>query len=113
VLVLIDIRLDPQKIDIEFMEYLMEKAIPFAMVFTKADKLAPTKVNGAISKYQNFLLENWLGLPPAFGTSAEKGLGKAEVLAYLKELEETALQSGEFNPGILILPAKATRRIEN
>jgi GTP-binding protein len=112
VLVLLDLRLEPQKIDIEFMEYLMEKEIPFAMVFTKADKLAPTKVGPAVAEYQNKMLENWLGLPPAFATSAEKGTGKVDVLAYLNDLEETALASGEFTPGDLILTAKSIRKEE-
>lgn len=110
VLVLLDIRHDPQKIDVEFMEYLMEKEVPFAMVFTKADKLAPTKVNAAVAAYQNKMLETWLGLPPAFATSAEKGLGRADVLAYLNELEASALASGEFRPGALVLPQKAVKK---
>jgi GTP-binding protein len=113
VLVLIDLRLEPQKIDIEFMEYLMEKQIPFAMVFTKADKLAPTKVGPAVADYQNKMLDRWLGLPPAFATSAEKGLGKVDVLAYLEELETTALASGEFKPGELILSVKSLPKGNN
>jgi GTP-binding protein len=112
VLVLLDLRLEPQKIDVEFMEYLMEKEVPFAMVFTKADKLAPTKVAPAVAAYQNKMLESWLGLPPAFATSAEKGTGRQEVLDYLNELEETALASGEFEPGELIYSAKTIRKAE-
>ncbi len=110
VLVLLDIRHEPQKIDVEFMEYLMEAKVPFAMVFTKADKLAPSKVAAAVAAYQNKMLETWLGLPPAFATSAEKGLGKDDVLAYLNELEETSLASGQFTPGPLLLPQKAIKK---
>jgi len=112
VLVLLDIRHEPQRIDVEFMEYLMEKQVPFAMVFTKADKLAPTKVNAVVAAYQNEMLKTWLGLPAVFATSAEKNTGKKELLAFLEELEATALASGEFTPGPLLLPAKAVRLAE-
>lgn len=70
--VLIDSRLEPQKIDLQFMEQLGEEGIPFSIIFTKADKLGKGKLTENIENYKNILLETWEELPPVFITSAEK-----------------------------------------
>ena len=84
--VLIDIRHAALEIDLEFMEFLMEREVPFAMVFTKADKLKPTLAAKHVEDYMNLLLTRWEGLPPHFATSAEKRTGRDQMLAYLEEL---------------------------
>ena len=69
--VLVDIRHEPQKIDLEFMQWLGENAVPFAIVFTKADKLKPLAIERNIATYQEILLKSWEAMPPYFITSAE------------------------------------------
>jgi len=86
--VLIDIRLEPQKIDLEFMEFLGENEIPFVMIFTKADKLTLNKINQNIAFYQKSMLQYWEELPNFFVTSAENGMGREDVLFYIKEMNE-------------------------
>ncbi len=81
--VLIDIRHDPQKIDLEFMEFLGENGVPFAIVFTKADKLAFSKIKPAVDKYLDKLKEQWEELPPYFVTSSTSKLGKEDILDYI------------------------------
>lgn len=82
--VLVDCRHEPQQIDLEFMEWLGENEIPFAIIFTKADKLSKSKLAIHVDNYKQKLLETWAELPPIFVTSAENGLGEAEVLAYIE-----------------------------
>ena len=89
VFVLIDIRHDPQAIDVEFIEWLGESSIPFSIVFTKADKLAPTKVKPAAEAWMKHLEERWEELPPYFITSAEKKLGRDEVLDYIEQINKS------------------------
>ena len=89
VFVLVDIRLEPQKIDLEFMEWLGLSSIPFSIVFTKADKLTPNKCQQAIEAYKKKLLETWEELPPVFLTSAEKKEGRAEVLDYIEQINKS------------------------
>lgn len=84
--VLIDSRLEPQKIDLEFMEWLGENGVPFVMVFTKADKLSATERRNCIDKYHKKMLETWVSTPLAFITSSEKRLGREELLDYIDEL---------------------------
>lgn len=91
--VLIDIRHDPQKIDMEFIEWLGQSQIPFAIVFTKADKLGnEQKAKKAAAAYMDKLKEQWEELPPYFVTSSDKKTGRDEVLDYIekinKEIEE-------------------------
>ncbi len=86
VFVLVDIRLEPQKIDLEFIEWLGLSSIPFAIVFTKADKLTANKANQSVEAYKNKLLETWEELPPMFLTSAEKKQGRDEVLDYIDRI---------------------------
>jgi GTP-binding protein len=84
--VLLDIRLKPQAVDIEFMNRMVEDEIPFYIVFTKADKLSQKQVNESVEAYKNFLLENWDELPQIFITSAEKHVGREGILASIDEL---------------------------
>ena len=86
--VLIDIRLEPQKIDIEFMEWLAIKKIPFSIVFTKSDKLTVNHTNSAVVAYKNFMLETWAELPMIFITSALKHTGKESILEYIGQVIE-------------------------
>lgn len=86
--VLVDSRHEPQKIDLEFMEWLGEHEVPFSIVFTKADKLSRTKLNLNIESYKARLLEEWEALPPIFVTSSEKGLGKEELLDYIEQINK-------------------------
>ena len=85
VFVLIDIRLEPQKIDLEFIEWLGLSGIPFAIVFTKADKLTPNKARQAVEAYKHKLLETWEELPPVFITSAEKKEGRDALLDFIEK----------------------------
>ena len=84
--VLIDCRHEPQQIDLEFMEWLGEQEIPFAIVFTKADKLSKSKLAINTDNYKQKLLEVWEELPPIFITSAEKGIGEQELITYIEEI---------------------------
>ena len=89
VFVLIDIRHDPQAIDMEFINWLGVSGIPFSIVFTKADKLAPTKVKPTAVAWMKHLEEEWEELPPYFITSAEKGNGRDEVLDYIEQINKS------------------------
>jgi len=88
VFVLIDVRLEVQKIDLEFIQWLGESGVPFALVFTKADKLTPNKVNANVEVYKKVLSETWEELPPMFVTSAEKKQGRDEVLDYIEQINK-------------------------
>ena len=89
VFVLIDIRHDVQATDREFIAWLGESSIPFSIVFTKADKLAPTKVAPAANAWMEKLRDRWEELPPYFITSAEKKTGRDEVLDYIASVNKT------------------------
>ena len=86
VFVLVDIRLEPQKIDLEFIDWLGVSGIPFSIVFTKADKLMPSKARQAVEAYKLKLSETWEEIPPVFMTSAEKKEGRGEVLDYIEAI---------------------------
>ncbi|MDR0872377.1 MAG: ribosome biogenesis GTP-binding protein YihA/YsxC [Prevotellaceae bacterium] len=86
IFVLFDCRLEPQKIDLEFIRWLGEEGVPFAIVFTKADKLSTGKLNANIETYKNKLLEEWEELPPIFVTSSETRAGKEDVLNYIETI---------------------------
>ena len=86
--VLIDSRHDPQKIDLEFMQFLGENQIPFCIAFTKADKLASSKLNKQIVSYKKKLLNNWETLPTSFITSSSTGLGRDEFLNFIDTVNE-------------------------
>ena len=87
--VLVDIRHQPQKIDLEFMQWLGENAIPFSIIFTKADKLKPMAIERNIEEYQKVVLETWEEFPPFFVTSSETALGKESVLEYIDKINES------------------------
>ena len=92
--VLIDCRHEPQQIDLEFMEWLGEQAIPFAIVFTKADKLTKSKLTMNVNSYKEKLQEVWEELPPIFVTSAEKGLGEQELISYIEDINRDIANQG-------------------
>lgn len=83
--VLVDIRHKPQKIDLEFMEYLAIKQIPFSIIFTKADKLKPKAIENHVEDYSEELLKTWEELPQYFVTSSTKSLGREEILQFIQE----------------------------
>lgn len=82
--VLVDSRHEPQKIDLEFMQWLGENGLPFGIVFTKADKQGPIRLQQNIDFYRKKLLETWEELPPLFITSSEKKTGRDELLDYIE-----------------------------
>ncbi|WP_179022094.1 ribosome biogenesis GTP-binding protein YihA/YsxC [Winogradskyella forsetii] len=82
--VLVDIRHKPQPIDLEFMQYLGESGIPFAIIFTKADKLKPKAIERHVEAYCEVLLKTWEELPPYFVTSSSKGIGQEDVLGFIQ-----------------------------
>ena len=87
--VLIDVRLEPQANDLEFMNWLGMSSVPFSIVFTKADKLSAQKVRQNVEAYKQKMLETWEELPPYFVTSAEKGEGRDDVLNYIEEINKS------------------------
>lgn len=87
--VLLDIRLSPQKIDLEFIEWLGEHGIPFALIFTKADKLTSGKMKENVREYMKKLSEEWEELPPYFISSSEKRTGRNEILDYIDEINRS------------------------
>lgn len=92
VFVLIDIRHDPQAIDVDFINWLGESNIPFSIVFTKADKLSTSKVLPAAEAYMEKLRETWDELPPYFISSSETGRGRNEILDYIENINNTLKQ---------------------
>jgi len=86
--VLIDVRHDPQKIDMEFMQYLGETGIPFSIIFTKSDKLNPYKLSQSIIGYKSEMAKIWDEMPKMFVSSAETAVGKEEILEYIHEINE-------------------------
>jgi GTP-binding protein len=84
--VLVDARHQPQDIDLEFLEFLGENQVPFALVFTKTDKCNKTELNLNIENYRKCLLESWESLPPLFLSSAEKKQGRTALLNYLTQI---------------------------
>ncbi len=84
--VLVDCRHEAQAIDVDFMQWLGENGVPFAIVFTKADKLSRGKLEAQIEAYRTRLYETWEELPPMFATSAETGAGKEELLEYVEQI---------------------------
>ena len=87
--VLVDVRLEPQAVDLEFMNWLGVSGVPFAIVFTKAGKLSAQKVNMNVEAYKKKMLETWEEMPPYFITSAEKGNGRDEVLDYIEQINKS------------------------
>ena len=87
--VLLDIRLRPQTIDMQFMQWLGEQGVPFAMVFTKADKLGRIAQQQHVEAYRRAMFETWEELPPIFITSAEKGQGKEALTQYIEQINQS------------------------
>lgn len=87
--VLVDSRLEAQKIDLEFMNWLGEQQIPFSIVFTKADKLGRERLKENVEAYKRVLLETWEELPPIFITSAEKNQGGEEIIQYIEGINQS------------------------
>jgi GTP-binding protein len=87
--VLIDSRLQPQAIDLDFIEFLGENEVPFALVFTKIDKISRGKLEGTLEAYKKALSEQWEELPPIFTSSAEKKLGRDELLDYIDSINQS------------------------
>lgn len=87
--VLVDCRHEAQKIDLEFINWLGENGVPFAIVFTKGDKLGKVRLKENVEAYKTRLLEEWEELPPVFVTSAETKLGGEELTAYIEELNDS------------------------
>ena len=83
--VLVDSRLEPQKIDLSFIELLGQNGVPFGIIFTKADKLSQAQLNRSITTYKKTLAEQWEELPPMLVSSSEKGTGREEILAFIEE----------------------------
>lgn len=82
-LVLIDIRLEPQKADKEFLNFLGENHVPFVIIFTKCDKLTTNQIQSNLAAYKRYLHESWEELPQLFLSSAETGFGGDEILAFI------------------------------
>ena len=86
--VLIDIRHEQQKIDREFVDWLGESGVPFAIIFTKADKLTPTRAKANAAAWMKALGDRWEEMPPYFITSSEKKIGRDEVLNYIEGINK-------------------------
>lgn len=95
---LIDSRHEPQKIDMEFIEWLGENGIPFSLVFTKTDKMGPVAGRKKVEAYCEKLLEMWEELPPVFMTSAETGQGRDALLNYIEQLNKLPVTVDEEEP---------------
>ncbi len=89
VFVLIDSRHDPQKIDLEFIQYLGEQGIPFSLVYTKKDKLRGRTMEDTLSSYKIALRDHWEEHPPYFISSSKTGEGKEEILTYIEEINSS------------------------
>ena len=85
---LVDSRLDPQQIDVDFINNLGENGIPFAIIFTKADKISTGKAMSNIQKMKNKLYETWEELPLMIKSSSLSGLGKDQILDYIEEINQ-------------------------
>ena len=86
VFVLVDSRLEPQPIDVEFINWLGEKGLPFSIIFTKADKQSKNKTQSSIAKYRKHLLKYWEKLPVTLVTSSHTGEGKEDVISYIDSM---------------------------
>jgi len=89
--VLIDSRLEPQEIDLEFLEFLGENGIPFAIIFTKTDKITQAEVGSNVRQFKTKMSETWEELPPIFLTSSEKRRGGEEILQYIEDINVSML----------------------
>ena len=93
--VLLDSRHEPQKIDLEFMEWLGENGVPFAIIFTKIDKISKGRLSENFKVYEKRLLETWEELPPVFFSSSETKFGRDEILDYIQSVNEELKSNSE------------------
>lgn len=91
VFVLVDIRHEPQKIDLDFINWLGQSQIPFTIIFTKADKLSVSKAQANVATYKRKLEETWEELPPIFVTSSESRQGRDEILNYIESINKSMI----------------------
>ncbi|MDH4472366.1 MAG: ribosome biogenesis GTP-binding protein YihA/YsxC [Fluviicola sp.] len=96
IFVLLDSRLEPQKIDIEFMTWCAEEQLPFSMVFTKIDKLSSSALQKNLAAYKKEMLKQWAEMPPVFTTSAESKFGREKLLNYISQINTDLKQSEQF-----------------
>lgn len=94
-MLLIDSRHEPQKIDLEFMQMLAENGVPFVIIFTKLDKISNREWQQNLKAYKARLLQDWEELPPIFATSSEKGTGRDEILNYINEINNSLKNGNE------------------
>ena len=87
--VLLDCRHEAQRIDLEFMEWLGQNGVPFAIIFTKTDKLSRSRLQENLAAYREKMLETWEELPPIMTSSSEKNEGRDEILAYIDEINRS------------------------
>jgi len=92
--VLLDSRHEPQEIDMDFLEFLGENGVPFAVIFTKTDKISQAEVGKNVRAFKEKMLKTWEELPPIFQTSAEKMRGKEEVLDYIESVIKLVRENG-------------------
>ncbi len=97
IFVLIDSRHPAQRIDLEFMQWLGEKGLPFVILFTKTDKQSNTRTQNLIKQYQEKMLEFWEEMPLFFATSAITKTGRDEVVSYIEELSTTWIKPDAYN----------------
>ncbi|GJM60143.1 ribosome biogenesis GTP-binding protein YihA/YsxC [Persicobacter diffluens] len=94
--VLVDSRHEPQKVDMEFMNWMGKNGIPFVIIFTKSDKQSHTKLQSNIAKYRKIMRKNWEELPTMIATSSDDGRGREDVLDFIEEVAE-GFMSGTGN----------------
>ena len=92
IFVLVDSRIEPQKIDLDFIDNLGQRGLPFVIVFTKTEKLGPTKLQATLDNYRARLLEVWEEAPQFFVTSAVTAVGREEILSFIRPLNEKYVQ---------------------
>ncbi|RRB15588.1 ribosome biogenesis GTP-binding protein YihA/YsxC [Larkinella knui] len=90
--ILVDSRIEPQRIDLEFMERMGQRGLPFVIIFTKAEKVSSNAIQQMVKKYGQTLLKTWTELPPMFVSSAVSSRGKEEILAYIDQLNKDFYQ---------------------
>lgn len=96
IFVLLDARLEPQKIDIEFLTWCAEEQLPFSMVFTKIDKLSSSALQKNLAVYKKEILKQWEEMPPVFTTSAQSKFGREKLLNYIEQINEELKKKIEF-----------------
>ncbi len=96
IFVLLDARLEPQKIDIEFLTWCAEEQLPFSMVFTKIDKLSSSALQKNLAVYKKEILKQWEEMPPVFTTSAQSKFGREKLLNYIQQINDELSKKIDF-----------------